>query len=235
MATSNGELKEILGRIDQKLDDNIASVEKRLSALEGDMWGNGKPGVKADVAGLKNGVKVALGVLSTLLVISGLITACNAGALGAHEVHDATAIRVIQVTLSDEETPTPTAYPTFTPTATATIPADFPPADFPLFVSPTPVFRGTATPLAPIVEVTAISHEPTQGWFTPDAAMNVRLCAATTCGIVRRINGGERIMFYSIVKLDNGDLWLCLDPAIPCNTYVALIISGFVYGHWEPE
>lgn len=154
-----------------------------------------------------------------LILVALLLASCGpAASQTASPAPSVTSSPTEAAATSQGLTPTDTA----TPAATATLPA--PTIEF---ASPTPEYAGTP---GGIIEVTPLGPLPHEGWFTPRGVMNVRLCPAVTCAIVGQLGAGIEVRFYDVAKTPDGDLWLCRDPAIPCQTFVAWIVGSVTFG-----
>lgn len=104
--TTLTEVKAIVGRIEQKVDDGFRRADdmrtadlERINDLEETVYGNGKPGLKEDMNTIKTWAKiptVLLGVIVALLSVMQGLTACNTLGLAQHAAKSATAFAELE-------------------------------------------------------------------------------------------------------------------------------------------
>lgn len=223
LAEDMAEVKEWVS----KLNGSVARHEKALT--EAVAWQRAH---KADHVGTREetranldrrveAVKAVAQFSPIMVALVALFVSCQPRPV-TPEIMEPTAI------VSRIETPTPTAYPTFT----ATIPADFPPPDFPTipFVSPTPEIRGDR----PIIELppapTDFPCDFREAYFTPDHRMKVHDGVGIGARIVGYIEAGQRWSVCHEWKVET-DWWVCRDEE--CHEAAAYRIGTMLYGILE--
>lgn len=248
MAVKNDEILGVVMRIDQKLDDHMLAINEKVNDLEQTIYGNGKPGLKADVASIFSVVKgisatvktigVGLGLIATAM---GIFAGCSTLQLNnqaAIDNHEATAISATVSAISsgmgggDADLTTPTFTPTVPPTSSI------------IEITPTGIVE-VYTPC--VINLADVLKRPPEWTFIEDCAyqpypsqLNVR----AQPGLDQKIQGRAGVQYpfnvQGYTRFGKGQVWICIEIAVDshgaqiCNG--ALIYrddSGRIYGAYK--